>query len=45
MTDQYIQRCSVCGTWIHTEPMQRLQMLLGEQLVCAYCKKGTKNAA
>ena len=45
MHDEYIERCSVCGSYIYTTALQRLQSMMGEQLSCEFCLKGTKNAA
>jgi formylmethanofuran dehydrogenase subunit E len=45
MTDKYIHRCSLCGEWVYTNALQRLQMLMGEQLMCNLCLKGKKNVA
>jgi len=45
MTDKYIHRCLVCGDWVYTTALQRLQMMMGEQLMCNNCQKGKKNVA
>ena len=45
MTDKYIHRCSICGKWVYTTVLERLQMMMGEQLICNLCLKGKKNAA